>query len=463
MSVKITASTNVQALKSSRGLTGLVNKHLNDNVRDKLKNVRPELVGLNQRYKLWSDEELTQWRQGLEDSVEAYNKRPSQRKNKARRLENCDEFVERSRAKKGVDGDFYGTEFMMVAKLGNQADWLDLVERFGEQGVSEAELLESLNKGFIEHAEWFNSEFNKDGLAATQVFTNLDEIGAPHSHLHIVSTKVNAKTGLPIVNFGAILGERYGDTLNKYSMRKFRNELDEKLVSSCSEAIKELAVAKGVPFSGLDMVRLKAEQVGLSHERYVKEQEAKAEALARVNERSKAVDERERKLNAKEKALTTKEAELNERERKLENVEVNINNSQIALKNREDKVSKREADVEASESKLFDTKAQLDMLLRDLPDFGQFTKREQDMMDFMAKYSLSVNGKRTSIKDLFIESQKPKEHTVAKARNNLKVGSSLINEYDLSARRRALEQMAERENSGFPDGYDKDDLSWLDL
>lgn len=64
----MTSSSNIVALKSSRGLTGLINKHLNDDVRDKLKNVRSELTGLNQRYMLWSEQEVDAWREDLENN-----------------------------------------------------------------------------------------------------------------------------------------------------------------------------------------------------------------------------------------------------------------------------------------------------------------------------------------------------------------------------------------------------------
>ena len=118
--IKMTSSSNIVSLKSSRGLTGLINKHLNDDVRDKLKNVRSELTDLNQRYMLWSEQEVEAWREDLENKVLEYNRKPSQKKNKSRRLRNVDEYVDKARAKltrkgKPVNDDFYGTEFSMVS------------------------------------------------------------------------------------------------------------------------------------------------------------------------------------------------------------------------------------------------------------------------------------------------------------------------------------------------------------
>lgn len=394
--VKMTSSSNIVALKSSRGLTGLVNKHLNDDVRDKLKNVRSELTGLNQRYMLWSEQEIDAWREGMENMVVEYNHKPSQRKNKSRRLRNVDEYVDKARAKltrkgKPVKDDFYGTEFTMVSKLGNLYDWHELVERFGRKGIDEREVLSSLNEAFFDHADWFNSEYNDCGLSATQVFTNLDEVGAPHSHIHVVSTKVNEKTGLPVVNLGAILGDKYGHTVNQYNMSAFRNDVDEKLVECCSERLVELARSHGLNFEGLTMVRTNAKQVGLAHERYVEEQIIKS----KINEQLENVSERERQLDAREEDLSKRELALNEREQKVDTLLETVKNKYVKVQS---------------------VANDLERLVLDVPDFGNSSDRA--MVSYMkSRLILDDKGQNSNVYDEFLKQQSRRRNVVDRVRN----------------------------------------------
>lgn len=394
--MKMTSSSNICSLKSSRGLTGLINKHLNDDVRDKLKNVRSELTGLNQRYMLWSEQEVDAWREDLEDKVLEYNRKPSQKKNKSRRLRNVDEYVDKARAKltrkgKPVKDDFYGTEFTMVAKLGNLYDWRELVERFGRKGIDEREVLKSLNEAFFDHADWFNSEYNDCGLSATQVFTNLDEVGAPHSHIHVVSTKLNEKTGLPVVNLGAILGDKYGHTVNQYNMSAFRNDVDEKLVECCSERLVELARSHGLNFEGLTMVRTNAKQVGLAHERYVEEQIIKS----KINEQLENVSERERQLDAREEDLSKRELALNEREQKVDGLFDMVKNKYVEVQS---------------------VANDLERLVLDVPDFGE--PRDRAMVEFMKnKVVMGNDGQVTNVYEEFLKQQSRRRNVVDRVRN----------------------------------------------
>lgn len=394
--MKMTSSSNIRSLKSSRGLTGLINKHLNDDVRDKLKNVRSELTGLNQRYMLWSEQEVDAWREDLENKVLEYNRKPSQKKNKSRRLRNVDEYVDKARAKltrkgKPVKDDFYGTEFTMVSKLGNLYDWRELVERFGRKGIDEREVLSSLNEAFFDHADWFNSEYNGCGLTATQVFTNLDEVGAPHSHIHVVSTKVNEKTGLPVVNLGAILGKRYGHTVNQYNMSAFRNDVDEKLVECCSERLVELARSHGLNFEGLTMVRTNAKQVGLAHERYVEEQIIKS----KINEQLENVSERERKLDAREEDLSKRELALNEREQKVDTLLETVKNKYVKVQS---------------------VANDLERLVLDVPDFGNSSDRA--MVSYMkSRLILDDKGQNSNVYDEFLKQQSRRRNVVDRVRN----------------------------------------------
>lgn len=402
----MTSSSNIVALKSSRGLTGLVNKHLNDDVRDKLKNVRPELTDLNQRHMFWTERGIKEWRDGMDDMIAEYNRKPSQRKNKSRRLRNVDEYVDKARGKltrngKPVNGDFYSTEFSMVSKLGNLDDWRELVERFESKGIDEREVLSSLNEAFIDHAEWFNSAFNECGLTATQVFTNLDEVGAPHSHIHVVSTKINEKTGLPVVNLGAMLGDKYGHTINKINMSAFRNDVDEKLVECCSEKLVELARSHGLNFEGLTMVRTNAKQVGLAHERYVEEQIIKS----KINEQLENVSERERQLTAREEDLSKRELALNEREQKVDTLLETVKNKYV-------KVQRVANDLER--------------LVLDVPDFGNSSDRA--MVSYMkSRLILDDKGQNSNVYAEFLQQQSRRRNVVERVRN---IGEMDFNDFE---------------------------------
>lgn len=402
----MTSSSNICSLKSSRGLTGLVNKHLNDDVRDKLKNVRSELTDLNQRHMFWTEKGIKEWRDGMDDMVAEYNRKPSQKKNKSRQLRNVDEYVDKARNKltrkgKPVKVDFYGTEFTMVSKLGNLDDWRELVERFERKGIDEREVLSSLNEAFIDHAEWFNSAFNECGLTATQVFTNLDEVGAPHSHIHVVSTKVNEKTGLPVVNLGSMLRDKYGHTHNKINMNAFRNDVDEKLVEYCSAKLVELARSHGLNFEGLTMVRTNAKQVGLAHERYVEEQIIKSE----INEKLENVAERERQLTAREEDLSKRELALNEREQKVDTLLETVKSKYVKVQS---------------------VANDLERLVLDVPDFGNSSDRA--MVSYMkSRLILDDKGQNSNVYAEFLQQQSRRRNVVERVRN---IGEMDFNDFE---------------------------------
>lgn len=398
----MTSSSNIASLKSSRGLTGLVNKHLNKDVRGKLKNVRSQFTDLNQHYMIWDENKVEEWREGLQDKILEYNRKPSQRKNKSRRLRNVDEYVDKARAKltrkgKPVKDDFYGTEFTMVSKLGNRDDWYELVEKFEKAGISERDVLASMSEALVDHAEWFNEAFKECGLSATQVFTNVDEVGAPHSHIHVVSTKVNEKTGLPVVNLGAILGERYGHTVNRYNMSAFRNDVDEKLVECCSERLVELARSRGLNFEGLTMVRTNAKQVGLAHERYVEEQIIKS----KINEKLENVAERERQLTAREEDLSKRELAFSERE--------------LAFSEREQRFNEFIGKVNDKYVQVQRLANDLERMVEDVPDFGE--PRDRAMVDFMKKKAvMGRDGQLTNVYEEFLKQQSRRRNVVERVR-----------------------------------------------
>ena len=391
----MTSSSNIASLKSSRGLTGLVNKHLNKDVRGKLKNVRSQFIDLNQHYMIWDENKVEEWREGLQDKILEYNRKPSQRKNKSRRLRNVDEYVDKARAKltrkgKPVKDDFYGTEFTMVSKLGNRDDWYELVEKFEKAGISERDVLASMSEALVDHAEWFNEAFKECGLSATQVFTNVDEVGAPHSHIHVVSTKINEKTGLPVVNLGIMLRDKYGHSHNKINMNAFRNEVDEKLVECCSERLVELAHSRGRKFEGLTMIRTNAKQVGLAHERYVEEQIIKSQ----INEKLENVAERERQLTAREEDLSKRELAFSEREQRFNEFIGKVNDKYV-------QVQRLSNDLER--------------MVEDVPDFGE--PRDRAMVDFMKKKAvMGRDGQLTNVYEEFLKQQSRRRNVVERVR-----------------------------------------------
>lgn len=283
----ITGSSHIKSFTKGHSFKGLRERHLEVSDRGKKVAKRPELVGLNKKYTYRNYDELVNEWNGL---IEEYNMKPSQRKNKSRRLENIQEYVDKKQSHKTVNVDFNGVDFMMVSKLGNMEDWNNIVELFASHGVSEEETLKCLNGGFNAFAEAFNKRF-KGVLECVEMHTNLDELGAPHCHMHVCSVGVNDK-GLPETNMSSMFKKIYGNKYNKEMMILFREEVDSELVNNLGSSLCDLAQSKGFEFGGLQLVRLKAEQVGLSHERYVQEQVMKS-----------GIKERERALEEKEKAF----------------------------------------------------------------------------------------------------------------------------------------------------------------
>lgn len=282
----ITGSSHIKSFKKGNSFKGLREHHLEVSDRGKKVAKRPELVGLNDKYTYGNYDEIVAERNEM---IEEYNMKPSQRKNKGRRFESIEDYVEKKQSHKKANPDFHGVDFMMVSKLGNMEDWNNVVELFASHGVSEEETLACLNKGFREFGKSFNEMF-EGVFKCVEMHTNLDELGAPHCHMHVCSVSVNDK-GLPETNLSSMLKKVYGNKYNKEMMSLFRENVDGKLVDILGSSLCDLAQSKGFEFGGLQLVRLKAEQVGLSHERYVQEQVVKS-----------GIEERERALEEKEKA-----------------------------------------------------------------------------------------------------------------------------------------------------------------
>ena len=281
----ITGSSHIKSFKKGNSFKGLRDNHLEAPDRYKTVAKRADLVGLNEKYNYGNyDEIVAEW----DGMIKEYNKKPGQRKNKTRRFESIEDYVEKRQSHKKVNPDFHGVDFMMVSKLGNMEDWNNIVELFASHGVSEEETLECLNEGFKAFGKSFNEMF-EGVLKCVEMHTNLDELGAPHCHMHVCSVSVNDK-GLPETNFSSMLKKVYGNKYNKEMMSLFRESVDGKLVDILGSSLCDLAQSKGFEFGGLQLVRLKAEQVGLSHERYVQEQVMKSgikereEKLAKLEE-----------------------------------------------------------------------------------------------------------------------------------------------------------------------------------
>ena len=281
----ITGSSHIKSFKKGNSFKGLREHHLEVSDRGKKVAKRPELVGLNDKYTYGNYDEIVAGWNGM---IEEYNMKPSQKQNKRRRFESIEDYVDKKQSHKKANPDFHGVDFMMVSKLGNMEDWNNVVELFASHGVSEEETLECLNKGFREFGESFNEMF-EGVFKCVEMHTNLDELGAPHCHMHVCSVSTNDK-GLPETNMSVMLKKIYGNKYNKEMMSLFRESVDGKLVDTLGSSLCDLAQSKGFDFGGLQLVRLKAEQVGLSHERYVQEQVIKSgikereEKLAKLEE-----------------------------------------------------------------------------------------------------------------------------------------------------------------------------------
>ena len=283
----ITGSSHIKSFKKGNSFKGLRENHLEVSDRGKKVAKRPELVGLNEKYNYRDYSEIVAERNAM---IEGYNMKPSQKQNKRRRFASIEDYVDKKQSHKKVNPDFHGVDFMMVSKLGNMEDWNNVVEFFASHGVSEEETLECLNEGFYEFGKSFNEMF-EGVFECVEMHTNLDELGAPHCHMHVCSVSVNDK-GLPETNMSIMLKKIYGDKYTKEMLSLFRENVDGKLVDILGSSLCDLAQSKGFEFGGLQLVRLKAEQVGLSHERYVQEQVMKS-----------GIKERERALEEKEKAF----------------------------------------------------------------------------------------------------------------------------------------------------------------
>lgn len=287
----ITGSTNIKSFSKGESYKGLKDNHFD--VEDRLeKGISKDesLEKLNKHFEFYTVDYKSR-----EKQIEEYNSKPSQLKNKSRRYDSLQDYVEKRRQGKKVTKKFHGLEFMMVSKVGSMDSWKDVVDRFESHGVSEGETLSCLNDAFYKYCEKFNEKYGKHGLYIAESNTNLDEKGAPHVHSRLVLVRT-LKNGLPDTNIANALKSAYGSGNNKELMERFRFDLDDSLVRLSSHALKDLAREHSFNFEGLNLIRTEAEEKGLTHRAYIERQELK-------RKQAKAQEEAESTLsNAKSEA-----------------------------------------------------------------------------------------------------------------------------------------------------------------
>lgn len=332
MSFDVSSSLNVKGFSSQNGFSELKQNHFEiEDRKERGISKDKNLEKLNMNFDYMDNRDLVF--EDFENSIKKFNEKPSQKSNKNRQHKDLKDYIEKRHGLKRVNPDFHNVSFMMVAKLGDMDTWLDIVEDFNNKGVSEYELLESLNGAFDKHSRWFNERFQDANLEISSTYTNLDEKGSPHSHSELIN-KNYLKSGLPDLNLVSALKKVYGKGSHKEIMSKFREEVDSKLVDFSNERLKTLARNEGFEFQGLNFIRKKAEVVGLSHDRYVEDKKLESEIQAGISERIKELDEREKRLDSREASISAydehlmkKSSKLSEREKEVSNLESELDNT----------------------------------------------------------------------------------------------------------------------------------------
>ena len=313
--MNITASANIKSFSKGQSYKQLKDKHFDAKDREEKgisKNKELEKLNIHIRFKKF-DDHMDEIYEQLEKDIEEYNERPSQKKHKSRQYKNLDDYIERRKSHKRINKDFHGLEYMMVSKLGSMESWQQVLDEFEKHGVNEEDTLKCLNKAFIEHTKDFNKSFSEHGLKLVEADTNLDEMGAPHMHSRIFLDR-KLENGLPDINLANALKSKYGKCNNRELMAKFRFDLDNSIVEKSSEALKNLARQRGFEYEGLNLVRLEAEEVGLTHEAYKQKQEMKRQRKE-LKQRRKTLDFREDYISSREALLDERDTKVSQREK----------------------------------------------------------------------------------------------------------------------------------------------------
>ena len=338
--MQITGSTNIKSFNKGQSYKQLRKNHFNLKDRErkgisKNKNFKK----LNQHYSFTNyKDELDDIYKQLEKDIEEYNNKPSQKKHKSRRHKDLADYVEKRRSQKRVNKDFHGLEYMMISKLGSMESWQQVVDEFKSHNVSEEDTLNCLNDAFNKYAKNFNNSFQSHGLTMIEYDTNLDEMGAPHMHSRIFLNR-KLKNGLPDTNLSNALKSKYGEELNNRElMEKFRFDLDNSLVEHSNVALKKLAHEKGFEYEGLELIRLKSEEVGLTHRAYIEKKERER--------RQKKLDERKKELDKREKDLNERENQIQSQEKEIQSQKEDLKAQKALLDKRKVEISQREKEID---------------------------------------------------------------------------------------------------------------------
>lgn len=350
--MNITASTNIKSFNKGQSYKQLKDKHFDTNREEKGISKNKEFEKLNKHlFSKKMEKNVEEIYEQLEKDIQEYNKKPSQKKHKSRQYKDLDDYVEKRKSHKRVNKDFHGLEFMMVSKLGSMESWQQVVEEFEKHNVSEEDTLNCLNRAFYEYFIDFNKSFRPHGLMIIEANTNLDEMGAPHMHANVFLNR-KLKNGLPDTNLSNALKSKYGEELNNRElMEKFRFDLDNLIVERSNVALKKLAKERGFEYEDLNLIRLEAEEVGLTHNAYKQKQERKRqqEELDKqqevLNAREQKLDERENQIQAQEKDIKAQKQEIQSQKQKLDQRDKKIKLREDAVASREALLDKRDTEI----------------------------------------------------------------------------------------------------------------------
>lgn len=385
----ITASTNIKSFNKGQSYKQLKDKHFNINREEKGISKNKEFKKLNQHlFSKKMEKNVEEIYEQLEKDIQEYNEKPSQKKHKSRQYKNLDDYIEKRKSHKRVNKDFHGLEFMMVSKLGSMESWQQVVDEFEKHGVKEEDTLNCLNRAFVEYFMDFNKSFRPHGLMIIEANTNLDEMGAPHMHANIFLNR-KLKNGLPDTNLSNALKSKYGEKLNNRElMEKFRFDLDNSLVERSNVALKKLAKERGFEYEDLSLIRLEAEEVGLTHNAYKQRQERKRQQ-EELDKQQEALKIREQKLDERETQTQSQEQKLTQRSKALDVRESSISSREALLDKRDTEISLRDKDSlkkhERASELLQEVEASLDNAKRLEKELKKINFSEGDLVNYISE------------------------------------------------------------------------------
>lgn len=190
-----------------------------------------------------------------EAMIKSYNEKPSQRKNKSRRFESMDDYVEKRQSHKKANPDFNGVEFIILSKIGDSQIWDYVFNIFEKQGVCKDIVIDALNDGFDcycqEFDKFFSNHFKCIALRSGFHYTNI-----PCCVICIRSCMFHERSGFPVTNLSTILTSMYGDLYNRVLLSTFRNDVDAMIVNAIDASLKSLANDYSFEFDGIQLLRL---------------------------------------------------------------------------------------------------------------------------------------------------------------------------------------------------------------